>query len=642
MKVSWLIVVMGLVGASPAFGACGYGLYEVVINELVANPDGTDAGAEWVELLNIDPYTTVDLEGWTLEVATHPEESDASTAGYRTAFTLPERSLAPGERLVVAGDAAGLSGSDVLVIEPSGSLPNASSGSDAVRLVDCDGWVQDVVAYGASNTPGEAFLDEWGLPVPSEDLAPSPASGLALARIPDGTDSDVPALDFSVVAATPGLENVGVTDATCEQAGVPGDVVINELMVNPAGADGEAANEWVELYGVSGQVVQLSGWTLSRANRADADGVSASVRFTFPQGATLAPGAHLVVGGELSAADLTTSGFDLYSGAGGDAVILSDCEGTGIDTVVYGGPNEDLLSEDDGHVPDEGAPRPGNDEVLARRADGLDSDRSVADFLLLPEGTPGLPNEDLQCRDAGAPVKINEFLPDPAGTDSDVQAEWVELVSSEVVDLAGWTLHKASRVDEHGAPEAAHLFTFPSGASIAPGEFLVVGGVRAEVVDLVAVSFDLYGGSGGDAVILRDCLGRRADALLYGGRNEDALAEDDGAVPDVVADDPQSNQCLARRIDGADSDVSADDLMLTTHCSPGATNGDPVPAAGGGTTLPPRGCGQPVTGGPVALDPEGGCRFAPERTHAAGWLLVVALTRRRRRARGRPFSHGAQ
>ncbi len=122
-------------------------------------------------------------------------------------------------------------------------------------------------------------------------------------------------------------------------------VIINEVLADPpmdlagdANGDGVrsfADDEFVELVNVSTEAVDLSGFTLS-------DGVR--VRFTFPAGASLAPGAVLVVfgGGDVGSFSVATTGelFACDAGLGltntGDTVTIADADGNVVDQVTYG------------------------------------------------------------------------------------------------------------------------------------------------------------------------------------------------------------------------------------------------------------------------------------------------------------------
>ena len=75
-----------------------------------------------------------------------------------------------------------------------------------------------------------------------------------------------------------------------------GEVVLNELLPNPTGADG--GNEWVELYNKGAGSVDISGWQL------EAGTSSYAVKFTLPASTTIAAQTYVVIGGpNVSTAD---------------------------------------------------------------------------------------------------------------------------------------------------------------------------------------------------------------------------------------------------------------------------------------------------------------------------------------------------
>jgi hypothetical protein len=152
----------------------------IVLNEVAYDPDGPDAGAEYVELLHVgsDP---VRLDGgWRLE-----RGNGARAHDWTSFWTGDGTLLAPGERLVV-GD------------HPEADIPATpalQNGPDAVRLVGPGGL--DVVGWGPHEFP------EYVEGAPVADLSP----GL-IARRPDGHDSDHNANDWWPGARpTPGRVN---------------------------------------------------------------------------------------------------------------------------------------------------------------------------------------------------------------------------------------------------------------------------------------------------------------------------------------------------------------------------------------------------------------------------------------------------
>ena len=128
---------MGLPDLSPAVAyerACAWSQPLVRINEVMANPAGTDLGKEYVEIVNMG-LVTVDLAGWTL--------GDAGSARRHVFGSL---ALAPGQAVVVydRGSHSSVPGA----INASSRSLSLDNNGDRVVLVDADGINQDTVSYG--------------------------------------------------------------------------------------------------------------------------------------------------------------------------------------------------------------------------------------------------------------------------------------------------------------------------------------------------------------------------------------------------------------------------------------------------------------------------------------------------------------
>jgi hypothetical protein len=102
-----------------------------------------------------------------------------------------------------------------------------------------------------------------------------------------------------------------VATLTVMTGGASADVIISEIMFNPAGSDtGVGFNkEWLELYNTGDATVDLTGWRIGDSQ----DGQWASA---FPFGTSIAPGAALVVTGDVAS-------FDNYWGRGINRIQVS-------------------------------------------------------------------------------------------------------------------------------------------------------------------------------------------------------------------------------------------------------------------------------------------------------------------------------
>jgi hypothetical protein len=165
----------------------------LVINELLTDPDGTDADAEWIEIHNPGPRN-VDVSGW--QIASF--KSDPLSASESAA--LPADTVVPARGFLYVGDEL-VTGTDLTLNLDFG---NGTDG-DAVHLLDCGGTLEDAVVYGGSNEDG--MLDENGV---ASSVAENPGSGESLGREDDGTDTNRSGDDFCVQSAnTPGAANAG-------------------------------------------------------------------------------------------------------------------------------------------------------------------------------------------------------------------------------------------------------------------------------------------------------------------------------------------------------------------------------------------------------------------------------------------------
>lgn len=195
---------------------------QLVINEFLADPEGSDGGREFVELLNTGAVP-VDLGGWQLQFA-----NGAEGPVWQTRWSgISGHSLTPGARfLIVDRNWTGVTTGDA---EVSLALQN---GPDAIRLVHA-GQPADVVGYGAL-TDGALM-----------ETAPAPlAVGRSTARRPDGRDSGDNATDFVTALPTPGTTNferllLVATEVVVEppSAARPGETVSVEVALRNDGLE---------------------------------------------------------------------------------------------------------------------------------------------------------------------------------------------------------------------------------------------------------------------------------------------------------------------------------------------------------------------------------------------------------------------
>ncbi|NNE07933.1 MAG: lamin tail domain-containing protein, partial [Gemmatimonadetes bacterium] len=124
---------------------------------------------------------------------------------------------------------------------------------------------------------------------------------------------------------------LGAVFAGGARAAAPGDVVITEIMQNPA-AVSDANGEWIELYNSTGSPIDIEGWTIG-----DGDAENHTIQ---AGGSSVIPANGFYVMGRFS--DVTQNGgvtldypyTGMTLGNGADAVVLKE-GGATIDSVGY-------------------------------------------------------------------------------------------------------------------------------------------------------------------------------------------------------------------------------------------------------------------------------------------------------------------
>ncbi|MEC8380505.1 MAG: lamin tail domain-containing protein [Myxococcota bacterium] len=532
---------------------------EVLINEVLYDPSGSDGPLEWVEICN-NSQDDVNISGWMIEV---------TSSNWSEAWTFPPGTVIGGLDHYVFGPGVGDSSSF------SPNIPNASSKTSGLRLVDETGLtVLDTLLYGDPNT--DFWLDDLGSS--AGPFAPD-VSGSPLARSVDCYDTNA-MLDFvESTNPTPGAPNIGGGE-DCELTGEYG-IVINEFVANPAGSDSDpAGREWIELRNNTSSTADLSSWSLMGGTQGPSElGV-------FESGTIIPAGGYLVIGGENAYMELGSAPdvvFDFSLGnatSNADGLQLVDCAGTVIDVAIYGESNEDGWTDEQGNVVVSFAPKPGDGASIGRLPDGVDSNDNGADFSELSFGTPWVQNDFVQDCPGSTDIKINEFLANPDSEESseDATNEWVELYNSgsSDINLLGWAL-------QWGTSSYSNQFTIEEEYWIPAGGHIVIGGESVAEADIVvSAENDLSLGaasSNADSLRLLHCGPGVSDTVIYGPSNEDGTADntdewidDDGMIAESIAPKAVAGSSHARREDGLDSDDSGADFVIAQQSTPGSAN----------------------------------------------------------------------
>ena len=196
--------------ATIAFGGMG----DVVINEVVFNPTGTDQGNEWVELYNTDTET-INLAGWTLT------DEDAGTV-----MEMPsDVSLPAGAFLLWYVDASGANDTDFsdgtgTIYSGTATTVSLTNTNDQVSLYASTtrdaNTIQDFMQYSTNDsvdgTDAQNAVDAGIWPTTTEKVdATAAPEDAGLTLNPDGDDHNTES-DWSIdSSSTPGVTNDSVT-----------------------------------------------------------------------------------------------------------------------------------------------------------------------------------------------------------------------------------------------------------------------------------------------------------------------------------------------------------------------------------------------------------------------------------------------
>ncbi|MCX7001264.1 MAG: endonuclease [Candidatus Sumerlaeota bacterium] len=367
---------------------------DIVINEIDYDDPGADTHS-FIELKNIS-QKTIDLS--SIEVV---GLTNSSTAIYFT-YHLNSYLLDPGEYWVLgttldSADVAAYVHEPMTAVPAVPSIQNGPNDGVFLRLADSPDTIIDSVSY-EGDTAHPAGSPDTGSAVTDT------AVGLkSLSRIPDGSDTNDNAVDFSLQNASPGQANFAPQTPTPTHTATPtptqtpttpinpGDIIINEIDYDNPGKDTQS---FIELKNTSNKTIDISQLAIVGMN------VQTSY-FTYkPASHLLPPGEYWTLGTRDDSTSITAvinetmTGVSAIQNGPNDGIFLhlSDSPDTIIDSVSYEG--------DAAHPT--GSPDTGNAgtdtavglKSLSRIPDGNDTNDNAADFILM-ESTPGSDNTAL-------------------------------------------------------------------------------------------------------------------------------------------------------------------------------------------------------------------------------------------------------
>ncbi len=441
--LSALVAIAATAGCSPEMpttDACkGRAAGDLIITELMIDPDGTDTGGEWIEIFNT-LGTPLELKGLTLYVrdtdgsGSKTHAIRAGTAPARGYFVMGDIRSGPNPAWINYSYADGL-----------GSMGNARG----VVGIRCGQTTLAEFTYNSTAKPARSRMLD-GVSEPNTAIA---------AVEQNYCDAPVGSTYFGNNSGTPGAANpvcqAEATMGTCVDNGTvrpmtppqPGDLVITEVMASPS-ASGDTTGEWIEV--LARASVDLNDVSINTT--------TSSTRITNMNCLRVAPDEYVLLArsgdsfvngglptpkhvyGSISFADTTNQRISLTRGDAGidEIALLPSSAGKAWQL--------DPLKLDPGSNDDPAA------FCKAPNRWNLDGG---GDY-----GSPGAANPECPLVDAGVPVDPNncvdpstqlsrpirrpndgelvltEWMPDPNAA-SDTNGEYVEVMAKADVDLNG-------------------------------------------------------------------------------------------------------------------------------------------------------------------------------------------------------------
>ena len=256
--------VVGVANVHPSYAGntdsgCGG---KSMVNEVLANPDGTDTGFEYIEIVN-SGIGSVTMGGWQLLVG------GVSRHVFPAGFVLPPSAVSV---VYDSGTHAGIPGA---MNSSTGALNLVNSGG-TVELRNPDGVLMDTFVYSSAT------------------------SGLSENRSPDASPTGGPVAKHNSVSGAVGNLSPGKRVNQTAFAGVgaatgpivpppdPGDLVISQFSTR---GNASAADEFVEVYNRTDHPIDVSGVTLQYQSSTCG---SWNARATIQAGVHLNPGQYFL------------------------------------------------------------------------------------------------------------------------------------------------------------------------------------------------------------------------------------------------------------------------------------------------------------------------------------------------------------
>lgn len=262
---------------------------QIVINEFMPDPEGTDTNNEWIELKNLSD-SQINIAGYKLD------DADGGSSPY----VFPDTVLSPQETKAFYNNITKIT---------------LNNDTDRVRLFDPTNKLIDEILY-EKPISGQSFSrndsGQWSITSTPTPNAPNIFSGN---ENPQVTCNKISSANL-VVSNTNNKNAViktGVEITSDETQEYVDEITITEILPNPSGKDN--GNEWLEIYNESDKKINLGNWKIQTA-----DGKKKQI---LKDKTFIAAGAYLAITTKIS---LKNSG---------DKIQLIDPEGNIIDEIQY-------------------------------------------------------------------------------------------------------------------------------------------------------------------------------------------------------------------------------------------------------------------------------------------------------------------
>ncbi|MDP2586635.1 MAG: lamin tail domain-containing protein [Candidatus Komeilibacteria bacterium] len=240
---------------------------EIIINEILPNPNGSDSDEEFIEFFNRS-NAPVDLFGWQVK--------DNSTRR----FTINSQKY---QSTVIAAY-----GYFVVYSQESGIALN--NNGDAVNLYQPDGNLLDTMAYFDQAESGRAYAKNGGEFVWTLTPTPGQANIIKIQETSGNSES-------TVVYVNQPVQPISAADeVNIQSQSIDYDLIkyqglrINEFLPDPTGSD---AAEWIEIFNSSANALSLEGFKVD-------DGEGGSKPYVFGATTTIAARQYLLINKSVS------------------------------------------------------------------------------------------------------------------------------------------------------------------------------------------------------------------------------------------------------------------------------------------------------------------------------------------------------